>query len=126
MKNFGLYLVFVVISVKKLKNKNMTKTVDKSKYSISEEFQKGLNKIEEYGTMVENYYNEENRLKNLWEEDYPGVPFDSIKIEIGKNYIGKTNGEYEIRTINDELWAIQPLKGEVFVNKNPIRIKEIK
>ena len=33
-----------------------------------------------------------------------GIPPGSIKIEPGMNYTGNADGDFEIRTINNELW----------------------
>jgi len=52
------------------------------------------------------YVQAQVRLRKLFEEDYPDVPFGSIKLEIGKDYIGDADGYFEVRTINEELWFV--------------------
>ena len=41
-----------------------------------------------------------------WKIENPGVPFGSLKLEPGKEYVGKEIYKLEIRTINGYLWIL--------------------
>ncbi len=47
--------------------------------------------------------NEHKRFQNERFEN-EGIPPTSIKLEVGKNYDGHADGNWEILTINGELW----------------------
>lgn len=69
--------------------------------------------VEEYGgsTLEEKeenkkYFENKNKEIDFQNERFnkEGIPPYSIKLEIGKNYEGDADGDWEILTINNELW----------------------
>ena len=52
------------------------------------------------------FYEEKNKEIDFQNErfDKYGIPPNSIKLEVGKNYEGNADDEWEILTINNELW----------------------
>lgn len=62
------------------------------------------------GDKFKTIYNEITRRKELllqvFRKENPGVPDYAIELKIGKNYSGRSDGDYEIQTINDKLWFI--------------------
>jgi hypothetical protein len=46
-------------------------------------------------------------------KENPGVPWGSIKLEVGNNYDGLVEEDIHIRTINGELWFLPPRSGSV-------------
>ena len=41
------------------------------------------------------------------------VPYGSVKLEVGKNYMVYIDGEMKIKTVNGELWAFPPTCGSI-------------
>lgn len=56
-------------------------------------------------------YAEINRRKDLklheFRKQNPNVPDNATKLTIGKNYSGRADGKFEIKTINGKLWFVE-------------------
>ena len=48
----------------------------------------------------------EEKKINDFEKENPGVPYGATELSPGKNYSGRSDGNYEIKTINGRLWFI--------------------
>lgn len=54
---------------------------------------------------------QENKKRSLdklenFRKDNPGVPDYAIELIVGKNYDGRADGDFEVKTINNKLWFI--------------------
>ena len=44
--------------------------------------------------------------KEKFEKESPNVPYGAVELVNGKNYSGRSDGNYEVKTINGKLWFI--------------------
>jgi hypothetical protein len=55
----------------------------------------------------------EDKIILEWNDKYPGVPFGSIELVLGKNYKVYIDGEMKIRSLHGKLWAFPPDCGNI-------------
>src|ERR1035437_4977359 len=81
---------------------------DKTKNLSEEELRKYTSLFggEEFSILYSEVKHREEVVKQKFIEENPGVPYGSTKIVLNKDYDGSADGEFKIKTINNELWFI--------------------